>query len=103
MPKSRRNGLPPQAQLRELILRFVAEYAGAQDAHRVLTEDLRFLAEQDARRVRAAQRRVVVAFAAAVAAVRPEAAAVDMDRPLAMLLFGMINWMFTWLKPGAAR
>jgi Tetracyclin repressor-like, C-terminal domain len=22
--------------------------------------------------------------------------------PLAMLLFGMINWTFTWLKPGGA-
>ena len=22
--------------------------------------------------------------------------------PLAMLLFGMINWMFTWLQPGGA-
>jgi AcrR family transcriptional regulator len=91
--------LAPEAHLRELILRFVAEYAGAQNAHRVLTEDVRFLGPEEQQRVRAAQRRVVVAFAAAVAAVRPEAAAAGMDKPLAMLLFGMINWMFTWLKP----
>ncbi|HRI17695.1 MAG TPA: TetR/AcrR family transcriptional regulator, partial [Burkholderiaceae bacterium] len=49
---------------------------------------------------RAAQRRVVEAFAAAVAAARPAASQAAMARPLAMLLFGMINWMFTWLKPG---
>ena len=91
--------LAPEAQLRELILRFVAEYAGAQNAHRVLTEDVRFLDPEDERRVRAAQRRVVEAFAAAVAAVRPEAREAALARPLAMLLFGMINWMFTWLKP----
>ena len=26
--------------------------------------------------------------------------AAQLDTPLAMLLFGMINWTFTWLKPG---
>lgn len=91
--------LAPEPQLRELILRFMAEYAGAQDAHRVLTEDVRFLEAADRERVIAAERRVVDAFAAAVAAVRPGASAIAMDKPLAMLLFGMINWMFTWIKP----
>ena len=94
-----RLALEPQPRLRELIVRFVAEYAGAQDAHRVLTEDVRFLGAEERERVLAAERRVVDAFAAAVAAVRPGADAVAMDKPLAMLLFGMINWMFTWIKP----
>ena len=35
--------LAPESRLRELIARFMAEYAGAQSAHRVLTEDVRFL------------------------------------------------------------
>ena len=46
------------------------------------------------------QRRVVAAFADAVAGVRPALAADALDKPLAMLLFGMINWMFTWFRPG---
>lgn len=92
--------LAPEAALRQLILRFVEEYAGAQDAHRVLTEDVRFLDAADQAPVLATERRVVAAFAAAVAAMRPEAAPAALDKPLAMLLFGMINWMFTWLKPG---
>jgi hypothetical protein len=25
-----------------------------------------------------------------------------MSKPLTMLLFGMINWLFTWMKPGGA-
>lgn len=91
--------LEPESRLRELILRFMAEYADAQDAHRVLTEDVRFLDTEDQERVIAAERRVVDAFAAAVAAVRPGASAIAMHKPLAMLLFGMINWMFTWIKP----
>lgn len=95
-------GWSPEVRLRALILRFVEAYADAQHQHRVLTEDVRFLADPDAERVRAGQRRVVAAFAEAVAAVRPDTAAAALHKPLAMLLFGMINWMFTWLKPGGA-
>lgn len=91
--------LPPEPHLRRLIERFVEAYADSQAQHRVLTEDVRFLPDADRERVLAAQRRVVAAFAAAIARVRPEHGAGDrLDKPLAMLLFGMINWMFTWLK-----
>lgn len=86
-------------RLRALILRFVREYADAQNEHRVLTEDVRFLDDAERRQVQDAQRRVVAAFADAIAAVRPNLARNELDRPLAMLLFGMINWMFTWLRP----
>ena len=86
-------------RLRALILRFVREYADAQNEHRVLTEDVRFLEPDERRQVQEPQRRVVAAFADAIAAVRPNLARNELDRPLAMLLFGMINWMFTWLRP----
>src|SRR6195952_4574906 len=89
----------PEARLRALILRFVREYADAQNEHRVLTEDVRFLDNAERAQVLAAQRRVVTAFADAIAAVRPNLQRNELDRPLAMLLFGMINWMFTWLRP----
>ena len=42
---------------------------------------------------------MVAAFADAIAAVRPELRAATLAKPLTMLLFGMINWMFIWLKP----
>jgi AcrR family transcriptional regulator len=90
-------GLPPEQRLRGLIERFVKGYADAQDEHRVLTEDMKFLREQDRAEVRAGQRRVFEAFAAAVQAARP--ARDGLEGPLAMLLFGMINWTFTWLRP----
>ena len=86
-------------RLRALILRFVREYANAQNEHRVLTEDVRFLDEAERVQVQEPQRRVVAAFADAIAAVRPNLARNELDRPLTMLLFGMINWMFTWLRP----
>ncbi len=93
-------GLAPQAHLQALIESFMHAYAQAEHQHRVLTEDVKFLADEERATVLASQRRVVAAFADAVAALRPELRAAQLDKPLAMLLFGMINWTFTWLKAG---
>jgi AcrR family transcriptional regulator len=87
------------AHVRRLIERFVLEYAGARHAHRVLTEDVKFLEPADQARVLELQRQVVNSFANAIAQVRPELITADLHKPLAMLLFGMMNWMFTWLQP----
>jgi AcrR family transcriptional regulator len=85
-------------RLDALIRRFTAAYANAQNEHRVLTEDVKFLRDGDRERVSAAQKRVVAAFAQPIAALRPDLK--SQSTALAMLLFGMINWTFTWLKPG---
>lgn len=91
--------LTPEGQMRELITRLVEEYAHAQHAHRVLTEDVKFLDPQDRERVLDKEREVVRGFAQVVAALRPDLQQAAMSKPLTMLLFGMINWMFTWMKP----
>jgi AcrR family transcriptional regulator len=90
----------PAARLRELIGSFIEAYADAQAAHRVLTEDVKFLEPADRKRVLDGQRRVVAAFADAIAQTRPELRTAELHKPLTMLLFGMMNWMFTWLQPG---
>ena len=95
-------GLGPTDHMRALITRIMAEYAGAEDAHRVLTSEVRYLEAVDRRRIVARERRVVEGFAAAIAAWRPEQADAALTKPLTMLLFGMINWTFTWMKPGGA-
>ena len=94
--------LQPSAQLRELILQFMQAYAHAQHEHRVLTEDVKFLAEAERLAVLDGQRRVVAAFADAIGALRPALRGQNLQKPLAMLLFGMINWTFTWLREGGA-
>jgi AcrR family transcriptional regulator len=92
--------LEPEARVRVLVERIMREYAGARDAHTVLTADVRFLEPVDRRRVLDKERRVVAGFAEAIGAWRPEKARDELTKPLTMLLFGMINWMFTWLRPG---
>jgi len=92
--------LAPEPRLRELVRRIVEEYADARHAHRVLTEDVKFLQLADRERILDKEREVVAGFAAVVAAVRPELAAAALTKPMTMLLFGMINWMFTWVRSG---
>lgn len=91
--------LAPEPRLRLMVQRFVEEYADAQNEHRVLTEDVRFLEEKDQQHIFGGERKVVEAMAQAMIGVRPELEASRMAKPLTMLLFGMINWMFMWLKP----
>jgi AcrR family transcriptional regulator len=93
-----RQALSPEAHLRELIRRFVEEYAGARHAHRVLTEDVKFMEPADRERVLGTQRKVVAGFAQAVVALRPDLRKTTLAKPLTMLLFGMINWMFIWMR-----
>ena len=95
----RAEALPPADAVRRLIERIITEYADAQDAHRVLTEDVRFLESADRERVLGAERRVVAGFAQAIGAWQPQQAEAGLTKPLTMLLFGMINWLFTWHRP----
>jgi TetR/AcrR family transcriptional regulator len=60
---------------------------------------VKFLEPADRERVLGIERHVVASFAGAIGQARPELAAAALDKPLTMLLFGMINWMFTWLRP----
>src|SRR3954466_3156980 len=92
----------PHARLRVLVRRLVEEYADAQDAHWVLTSEVRFLEPADRKRVLDREREVVAAFADVVAALRPDLREAAMAKPLTMLMFGMVNWMFTWMKPGGS-
>lgn len=89
-------------RLSALVLRFMQVYASARNEHRVLTEDVKFLQPRERDEVLACQRRVVQAFADSLGAQRPDLKRHALDVPLAMLLFGMMNWTFTWLRPGGA-
>jgi TetR/AcrR family transcriptional regulator len=91
--------LTGEARLRHMIHRIVEEYADAQDAHRVLTEDVKFLNAADREQVLDKERVVVQGFAEAVTQMRADMPSAHLSKPLTMLLFGMINWMFTWMKP----
>jgi AcrR family transcriptional regulator len=89
---------PPAARLRGLIERFMAAYEDAAVYHRVLVQDVKYLKASHRSQVNAKQRRVVQAYADAIAAAAPQLDGTALLKPVTMTLFGMINWTFTWLK-----
>jgi TetR/AcrR family transcriptional regulator len=84
--------------LAALIARFVTEYASARAHHQVLVQDIKYLEANDQARIREKERKVVSAFAKAIAIAHPRLGERQLEKPLAMLLFGMINWLFTWFR-----
>jgi len=91
--------LAPDEHLRTLISCFMQEYEHSQARHTVLVQDVKYLSSAGQARVVAKQRRVVEAFAQAIAALEPRLRGKALRTPLTMILFGMINWTFTWLRP----
>lgn len=89
----------PEKQLVLLTRGLVEEYSQARAHHQVLVQDIKYLTPVDRRRIRAKERKVVAAFASAIAARYPDLATAQLEKPLTMLLFGMINWLFTWFQP----
>ena len=91
--------LAPDERLRTLVTRFMRTYEHAQPQHMVLVQDVKFLSVAERRRILNKERRVVDAFARVIAALKPRLSLPELRVPLAMILFGMINWTFTWLRP----
>lgn len=90
--------LPPPAHLRRLIERFMLEYEHSAARHRVLVQDVKYLGRAHRSRVLAKQRRVVRGFADVIGQLAPDNQRAALVKPLTMILFGMVNWTFTWLK-----
>jgi AcrR family transcriptional regulator len=90
--------LPPAAHLRRLIEAFMAEYEHSAERHRVLVQDVKYLERAHRARVLARERKVVQGFADVIVQLAPHTDGEQLTKPLTMILFGMINWTFTWLK-----
>ena len=90
----------PARRLPELIRVFLEEYQTSQARHMVLLlHDLRFLPDTERRIVVGNQRRVIESFAEAIRAAHGLRPDLPIVKPVTMMLFGTMNWTFTWLKP----
>jgi AcrR family transcriptional regulator len=94
--------LEPRAHLEALIARFMEEYEHSHSQHVVLVQDVKFLHDEQRETVLGKERKVVAAFAEVIEAIEPGLKKKRLDKAVAMILFGMINWTFTWLRPGGA-
>lgn len=92
----------PRSRLEHLILCFMQAYEGGRRQHVVLIQDVKFLSPDQRAQIRAQERQVVHAFAEAVEAVEPGLRGSTLDKAVTMVLFGMMNWTFTWMRPEGA-
>ncbi|RFU43755.1 TetR/AcrR family transcriptional regulator [Paraburkholderia sp. DHOC27] len=97
---SQRRGLSERDTFAELIRAFLAEYENSHSRHVALLNDVKYLVDAQREIILNRQRDVVAAFARQLTRAYPERATRDNQTALTMMVFGMINWTFTWLKPG---
>ncbi len=108
---AQRRNLDDRAALHELIRAFLQEYESSATRHVALLNDTQFLSDvPDANLGTPAisprelilnrQRDVVAAVTRALQRAYPGRLNASNQTAITMMLFGMINWTFTWLRPG---
>ncbi|SAK72086.1 TetR/AcrR family transcriptional regulator [Caballeronia ptereochthonis] len=97
---SQRRGLGEREAFAELVRAFLVEYETSHSRHVALLNDVKYLEDAQREIILDRQRDIVAAFARQLARAYPKRASKDNQTALTMMVFGMINWTFTWLKPG---
>ena len=97
---SQRRGLSEHEAFAELVRSFLAEYETSHSRHVALLNDVKYLEDTQREIVLDRQRDIVAAFARQLARAYPSRISKENQMSVTMMVFGMINWTFTWLKPG---
>jgi AcrR family transcriptional regulator len=97
---AQRRNLDDKAALHELIRAFLEEYEHSATRHVALLHDTKFLGQVQRDLIVDRQRDVVSAVTRFLRRAYPGRVTPANQTPVTMMLFGMINWTFTWLRPG---
>ena len=85
--------------LRALIGALLGQYRQAGNTHKLLTFDLPVLPPAQQQTLRQTERRIMASFETAIADAAKEAGrTTPLDGPRAMMLFGTLNWTYTWFR-----
>ncbi len=96
---AQRRNLDERAALHELVRSFLLEYEHSATRHVALLHDTRYLAPTERELILNRQRDIVSAVTRFLKRAYPQRLTTDNQTALTMMLFGMINWTFTWLRP----
>ena len=89
--------------LRALIGALLCQYRQAGNTHKLLTFDLPVLPPAQQQTLRQTERRIMASFETALADAAAEAGRkAPLDGPRAMMLFGTLNWTYTWFREDGA-
>jgi len=97
---AQRRNLDDRAALHELVRSFLEEYEHSATRHVALLHDTKFLGDAQRDLILNRQRDVVSAVTRFLRRAYPVRVVEANQTAVAMMLFGMINWTFTWLRPG---
>jgi AcrR family transcriptional regulator len=105
--RAQRKKLDDRQALHELVRAFLAEYETSATRHVALLNDTKFLSDALDDRLGSSQRAlilqrqrdVVSAFTRFLRRAYPQRLNDANQTAVTMMLFGMINWTFTWLRP----
>jgi AcrR family transcriptional regulator len=97
---AQRRNLDDRASLHELVRSFLQEYENSATRHVALLNDTKFLGDPQRELILNRQRDVVSAVTRFLSRAYPGRLDARNQTALTMMLFGMINWTFTWLRPG---
>ena len=89
---------PPEARLRQLIHAILAEYEDADAEHKLQLDALALLPEPMQAPLLTLQRRIVSNMSQTLEALRPGLG--PRRGAITMSVFGMLNWVYTWHRPG---
>jgi AcrR family transcriptional regulator len=96
---AQRQNLSEREALHALVRAFLTEYETSATRHVALVSDTKFLGDLQRERILNRQRDVVAAFTRFLKRAYPQRVGPANQTALTMMLFGMINWTFTWLRP----
>ncbi len=96
---AQRRNLDDRAALHELIRSFLTEYETSATRHVALLNNTQFLGDVQRELILNRQRDVVSAVTRFLRRAYPQRVSAANQTAVTMMLFGMINWTFTWLKP----
>ena len=97
---AQRRNLDDRATLHELVRCFLEEYEHSATRHVALLHDTQFLGDMQRDLILNRQRDVVSAATRFLRRAYPARVDAANQTRVAMMVFGMINWTFTWLRPG---
>ena len=97
---AQRGNLDERAALHELVRSFLEEYEHSATRHAALLHDTKFLGDAQRETILDRQRDVVAAVTRFLRRAYPARVTSANQTSVTMMLFGMINWTFTWLRPG---
>ncbi|MCK0151354.1 TetR/AcrR family transcriptional regulator [Marivita sp. S6314] len=94
-------GLDPSDQLGRIVIETLRAYEGMDHEHKIQTEGIPLLPEDQQRVLKAYQRDLVMQMSEIVKQVAPEVFADDPKklRATVMSVFGMLNWFYMWNSP----